>query len=204
MINKYNVIEKTKEDAENKILEQTETTLENLYVKVNKIETGSLIKKTKYEMEAIKKEDVKNYIKDYFNHLSYFSNIQIKSEIRESEDLYSILLMSNNNPILIGKEGRNLNSIQLLLRNSLQAQTGFNIKVNVDASNYKSKKLKYLERDIKKIIDDVLKTKEDVKLDPMNSYERRFIHNLVSNHENLKSESEGTGKERRVTIKYID
>ena len=39
-----------------------------------------------------------------------------------------------------GKDGRTINSLQLLMRQSLQNQTGMAIKVNLDASNYKVKK----------------------------------------------------------------
>ena len=36
----------------------------------------------------------------------------------------------------------------------------------------------------------------------MNSYERRFIHNLISEYDDLQTESIGEGKDRRITIKY--
>ena len=69
-------------------------------------------------------------------------------------------------------------------------------------SNYKVKKEKHLSFEIKKICKDVLKTKMDVKLDPMNSYERRIVHNVVSKFDNLYSESVGEGINRYTVIKY--
>ena len=54
----------------------------------------------------------------------------------------------------------------------------------------------------KKIINEVQSTKITAALDPMNSYERRFVHNLVSEYKNLTTESIGEGRDRRVTIKY--
>ncbi len=202
MINKYEVVEKTKEDALEELKIITEKELNELYFSEQEVESGSIIKKKKYKINAVKKEEVIEYIKNYFNHLSYFSNINIKSEVRENEDIISVILVSNNNPVLIGKDGKNLNSIQMMLRTALTNQTGQNIKINIDAANYKNKKLKYLERDIKNIIREIKSTKEDATLDPMNSFERRFVHNLVSEHEDLMSESTGAGKERKITIKY--
>ena len=42
----------------------------------------------------------------------------------------------------------------------------------------------------------------DIYLDPMNAYERRYIHNLVNSHNFVKTESVGEGTERRIVIKY--
>ncbi|MEK7512584.1 MAG: R3H domain-containing nucleic acid-binding protein [Patescibacteria group bacterium] len=46
-------------------------------------------------------------------------------------------------------------------------------------------------------------TKADVELPPMNSYERRLVHMEITTHPDLKTESVGVGKERRVVIKRI-
>ena len=95
-----------------------------------------------------------------------------------------------------------LNSIQVLLKKLIEIQTGMNLRINLDIENYKKRKIENLERDIKKIIKDVLRTRVDAKLDPMNSYERRIVHNLVSNYGQLSSSSEGEEPNRYVVIKY--
>lgn len=46
-------------------------------------------------------------------------------------------------------------------------------------------------------------TKEDVELPPMNGYERRIVHVEIAAHPELRTESEGIGKERKVIIKHI-
>ena len=112
-------------------------------------------------------------------------------------------MVSNNNPVLIGKEGKNLNSLQYLLRQSLNNQVGFDVKVNLDASNYRAKKIKGFEYQIKNIVREVQKTKIDTKLDPMNSYERRIVHALLSGFSNVTTESVGEEPNRCVVIKYI-
>jgi spoIIIJ-associated protein len=47
-------------------------------------------------------------------------------------------------------------------------------------------------------------TKTDVELPPMNSYERRLVHMEITTHPELRTESVGDGKERRVVIKRIE
>lgn len=45
--------------------------------------------------------------------------------------------------------------------------------------------------------------KEIVELPPMNSYERRIVHMEISIHPELKTESIGEGRDRRVAIKLL-
>lgn len=45
--------------------------------------------------------------------------------------------------------------------------------------------------------------KQDMELPPMNAYERRLVHVEIATHPELRTESAGDGKERRVVIKYI-
>ena len=131
-------------------------------------------------------------------------NIKIQYELNETDGIYNLTLVSENNPILIGREGKTLESLQLLLRQAVQKQTGHSIKVNIDISGYKNKKMKNLEYEVKKIAREVQTSKIDASLDPMNSYERRRIHTLISEMKNLTTESVGEGKERHIIIKYVE
>lgn len=46
-------------------------------------------------------------------------------------------------------------------------------------------------------------TKDEIELPPMNAYERRLVHLEIATHPELKTESMGLGKERRVVIKRL-
>ena len=129
-------------------------------------------------------------------------NIDVDMEILENDGIYNITLVSDNNSILIGKEGKTLNSIQTILRQALKNNSEFSLKANVDVSNYKLKKMKNIERLVRELVKEVKETKLSVSLEPMNSYERRLVHTIVSEYPDLETESTGEGKERHVTIKY--
>ena len=45
--------------------------------------------------------------------------------------------------------------------------------------------------------------KSNIEVDPMPAFERRIVHEFLSDAADLKTESEGTGPSRRVVIKYI-
>lgn len=201
MLEKFKLEGKSKEELLNKFLKDENISLDEVIIKETE-EAAKLFKSKKIILEIIKKEDVIKFIKNYITELSNKMKLQINSEVREKDNIYTILLVSENNNVLIGKDGKTLNSIQLLLHQSLSSQIGINIRVSVDVSNYKDKKIKRLEREIKQIIKEVEKTKIEAKLDPMNSYERRIVHTLVSENSNLETESIGESPNRYVVIRY--
>ena len=65
----------------------------------------------------------------------------------------------------------------------------------------KEKREKLLERLAKRIAREVKSTKVEAKLDSMNSYERRVIHNILTNFKGVYTESEGEEPNRYVVIK---
>lgn len=196
MINVYKYEGKDEEECLTKCIEELD--VYNCDILVKNIE-----EEDSFKIEVIKKEDVISFIKEYIKEVAKKMNIEINMEVREDEEVFSVTMVSDKNPILIGKEGKNLNSIQYLLRQALSNQTGFNIKVNLDASNYRAKKVRNFEYQIKNIVREVQKTKIDTKLDPMNSYQRRIVHALLSDFSNVTTESVGEEPNRCVVIKYI-
>ncbi len=196
MINVYKYEGKDEEECLTKCIEELD--VYNCDILVKNIE-----EEDSFKIEVVKKDDVISFIKEYIKEVAKKMNIEINMEVREDEEVFSVTMVSDKNPILIGKEGKNLNSIQYLLRQALSNQTGFNIKVNLDASNYRAKKVRNFEYQIKNIVREVQKTKIDTKLDPMNSYQRRIVHALLSDFSNVTTESVGEEPNRCVVIKYI-
>ena len=176
---------------------------DDLYLIETEKENG-LFKGKKVIIEAITKDEIINNIKEFFKELSKNMGISINVEIRFENNNINILLLTDNNNIMIGKDGKTLNSIQLILRQTMRDLSKFGLKIIIDIGNYKSKKLKNLEYEIKKICKEVLKTKIEVKLDPMNSYERRKVHSIVSEFEDLQSISYGIDPNRYTVIKIKD
>ena len=194
---------KTKEEALENILKKTNLTQDDFFLKSEFVE-GKLFKSSKYIVSALKKEDVKKFITEYIENLSKLLNLDITSEILNNNESFNVTLVSDNNAILIGKEGKNLNAIQTILRQAIKTEAGINLKISVDVGNYKLKKMKNIEIEVRKIAEEMEKSHLDVSLDPMNSYERRLVHNIINEYSNLTTESFGEGKDRHVVIKYIE
>ena len=196
---KYNYEAKTKEEAINKALEELNTTEENIIVKVLEEKQGLLKKIVKIEVTKV--NDLVDYLKECINKITSLMNIKVNLEVRIRENNIDMKIFSDNNSILIGKDGRNLESFQNILRQILLSNVESDYRLNLDIENYREKKVTNLERMAKKIAREVKLTKVEAKLDRMNSYERRIIHNILSNNKYVYTESIGEEPNRCVVIK---
>lgn len=197
MIEVYKFEEKNEEECRLKCLD-------TLDVYNNEIITHEINETDKYIIECVKKSDIEDFIKTFIKNITTKMGLETKIEIEEDENIFKVNMFSNNNQILIGKEGRTLEAIQNILRQIISRKTGFNIKITLDASNYRVKKEHYFEKNIKSIINDVMKTKDEIKLDPMNSYKRRIVHSIASEYYNIETESFGEEPNRYVVIRYLE
>ena len=148
-----------------------------------------------------KEETVGLLTKKFVTDLVNAMGLDVKLETKRGENNILIKLYSDNNPILIGKNGRTLMSIQNILHQSIYAKTGIHVNILLDASNYKEKKQKNIEYMAKKLAKEVAQTGIEIKMDSMNSYERHLVHDVLSNYKGIKTESEGEEPNRCVVIK---
>ena len=190
---------KTQEEALNKCLEDLNVNSSEVYSYFE--EESGLFGKKKYIAYVITKYDVKEYVKEFLLDLAKHMNISFNTEVNEKDGVISAIIITDDSAALIGKEGKTLNSIQTILRQSIRNFGNFDIKINLDISGYKLKREKNIEREVRKIAKEVLKTKIEAKLDPMNSYERRIVHTIISSYDGLATQSEGEAPNRYVVIK---
>ncbi len=192
---------KTKEEAKSKALESLKITEEEAYIKEEEIK-GKLFKATTYKCSVIKYSDIADFIKNKLNELLNNMNLEVKFETNVRNEQINIKMYSDNNSILIGRNGQTLMAIQTILRQIVHNEIGIYPYILLDVENYKEKKISQLERNAKKIAHEVQKTKIDVSLDNMNSYERRIIHNALANFKNISTLSEGEEPNRHIVIRY--
>lgn len=170
-----------------------------------KEETVGLLRKKKYTLNVVLKSDVLEYSKKLLKDI--VEGMGIKDVIIESQrkdNFIKLTLHSSDNSILIGRDGRTLSSLQNLIRTSVSNQTGIYFNIILDVENYKVKKEHNIERLAKKLAKEVLRTKEPITVDSMNSYERRLVHNALANFKGITSDSEGEEPNRRIVIKPVE
>lgn len=194
---------KTPEEAKEKALEALNVSENEMFCKEEEIK-GKLFKATTYKCSAIKISDIAEFLKKKLSEL--LKNLGIEGQIETSirEEQINIKMYSDKNNILIGKNGQTLMAIQTVLRQMVHNEIGMYPYILLDVENYKEKKISNLERNAKRIAKEVQKTKIDVSLDNMNSYERRIIHNALTKFKNISTTSEGEEPNRHVVIRYVE
>ncbi len=190
---------KTKEEAIEKALTELKTTEDSLIVKVLSEKQGLLKKEVK--IQAININDVITYLKDSVKEITNLMNIECNLEVKRREKNIIIEIYSDKNSILIGKNGKNLEAFQNIIRQIAPQEVNNMYKIVLDIENYKDRKISKLERMAKQVAKEVKMTKVEAKLEPMNSYERRAIHNILTNNKYVYTESTGEEPNRCVVIK---
>lgn len=190
---------KNKEEAINKAVNELNTIRENLIVEVLE-ETKGIVKK-KVVVKVIKQDEIVDFIKDTLNEITKSMGVNINLEVRKRNETISIKIFSDNNAILIGKNGRTITALQSLIKQMVYNVLEEKISIILDVENYKEKRIKSLEYLARNTAKEVSKTKIEAKLDSMNSYERRIIHEALSNNRYVYTESTGEEPNRCVVIK---
>jgi spoIIIJ-associated protein len=199
---KFEVFEaKTLEDAKAKALEELNVSEEEI-ISTYEEKKGKLFKGSTVLFKAVKISTVAEFIKDNLKELLENMNIEAQFETNVRNSQINIKMYSDKNNILIGKNGQTLMAIQTILRQQVYNKINVYPHILLDVENYKEKKLSNLERNAKRIAKEVMKTKIDVELDNMNSYERRIIHNALADFKNISTTSEGEEPNRHIVIRY--
>ncbi len=202
MLNKHNYTGKTYEEAVNKAKIDLQELEENLIINT-KEEKKTLLSK-KVEIEVIEKREVKEYLKKQIKSLLKDMGFDVEIEITVNNDTPTYRLYSTNDALLIGKDGKNLKALTTVVNAILTKEINTNYRFLIDVSDYKEKNDRRIERLAKKLAREVKETKVEVKMDSMNSYQRRLVHNILNNNKYVYTESVGEEPNRCVVIKPRD
>ena len=95
----------------------------------------------------------------------------------ESENGLTLQVYTAEKGALIGHNGQTMDDLQYLLNRVLQAQDATSPRVQVDVEHYRDMRNDLLVARVRKLAETVRTTGMPVHLEPMNSYDRRLIHN---------------------------
>ena len=191
---------KTKEEAVAKALKELNVEESEMFYSYEETK-GKLFKAGSFKVTAYTRDDVMELMKDFIKELCSNLGIEVSFESNIREKQFNIKMFSDNNPILIGKGGRTMKAIETITKQKVQNDLGIRVKLFLDVENYNEKRIKQLERLAINTAKEVRNTKVEVALDNMNSYERRIIHNKLTNFKGVTTESTGEEPNRHIVIK---
>lgn len=124
----------------------------------------------------------------------------IEMGIRNNRPVVQIVADDNTDiKHLIGRNGEVVDALQQLCRLAVQQSTGERSHLIVDVDGYLKRKRQRLRNAALDAVDEVRDTGEPVSLEPMNSFERKIVHDIVR-EEGLRSRSHGEEPHRYVTV----
>lgn len=198
---KQKFIGKTYEEAVNNAMISLQESEENLIIKKLSEEKGGLFKASKVEIEVIEKRNILPEIKNYIVNILKLSGFTVNIEVKNKETIPTLTIYSDNDSLIIGRNGKNLQALSIITNQYIQKLIDKSYKFILDVNSYKEKRDEHLENLARKIAREVAKTKIEVKMDSMNSYERRVIHNALTNNKKVYTESVGEEPNRCVVVK---
>ncbi|HVM36107.1 MAG TPA: R3H domain-containing nucleic acid-binding protein [Actinomycetota bacterium] len=101
---------------------------------------------------------------------------------------------------LIGRRGQTLDALQEIARTAVQRRVRSRVRLIVDVEGYRSRRRESLREYARSMAQRAIERGSEIELEAMNAYERKIVHDAVSEIEGATSFSEGEEPNRRVVV----
>ena len=134
--------------------------------------------------------------------IGLLERMEVRAEVDGSikEGNVCLEIRGDKDGILIGKHGRTLEALQVLMNRIINKQAKDPVRVLVDIDHYRDRRSESLARMASRLGERVKSTGEAITIGPYNAQERRVIHVTLKEDPALKTESLGEGVFKRLTI----
>lgn len=145
-------------------------------------------------------EETLEFAKKYVADVLSFFEVNVDVDVTMADDVIELSVPSTEiNSILIGKNAETLRSLQFLLSTTLRGKGADVVRVNIDVADYKKQRADKVAKQAKEWIEEVLRT-GDSYIARLNAADRRIVHHVASEYENIRTFSEGEGRDRHIVI----
>ena len=144
-------------------------------------------------------EKIIDFVKTLIEKMGYEAAVEIM--FREEKKI-GIKLSSESSSILIGRKGKNLDAMQLIVNVYAGHLGREDLRIILDTENYRIRREESLVRLAYVTADKVRQKKTSILLEPMNPFERRLIHTTLNDIADVETTSEGEGLYKQVRVIY--
>ncbi len=146
------------------------------------------------------KQESIEFAKEFFEDLLSFFGVNVLTDAKAEDDVVEIDVPSTDDSrILIGKNAETLRSFQYMVSNALRNKDAELVRVNIDIAGYKKQRAEKLEEKARGWIDEIRKTGES-RVEALNPADRRVVHKVAQEFDDIETFSEGVGRDRKITI----
>lgn len=145
-------------------------------------------------------EESLEFAQKYVADLIAFFGVNADVEASIEDEMIAVSVSSTDiNSLLIGRNAETLRSIQLLVSQALRSKGAENSRVNIDIADYKKQRAEKIEAQAREWIEEVRST-GDSHIARLNAADRRVVHRVASEYSDIRTFSEGEGRDRRIVI----
>ena len=130
-------------------------------------------------------------------HMGYPGKVSVL--FREKHKL-GLKIDSEHSSILIGKKGKNLDALQLLLNIYASRLNRDDVRIILDTENYRVRREESLVRLAYNVAEKVRESRGSILLEPMNPFDRWLIHTTLNDINDVETKSEGDGLYKQVRV----
>lgn len=145
-----------------------------------------------------------DYLEEFLDIADFDGDIDL--DVGHGRALVAIVAEGNRNRTLqrlIGDEGEVVDALQDLTRLAVQTKNGERSRLMLDIGGFRENKRAHVVKLAREAIAKVRSSGEEVRMDPMNAFERKVVHDEVA-AAGLFSSSAGDDPDRRVVITLSD
>jgi spoIIIJ-associated protein len=102
--------------------------------------------------------------------------------------------------ILIGKYGRTLESLQMLINRMVNKQLKNSVRIVIDIDDYRKRRSDSMSKIAQRLGEKAKRTGRSLTIGPFNAHDRRIIHLTLKEDPSLKTESLGEGDLKKIKI----
>ena len=136
--------------------------------------------------------------------LGFFGEKKVSIDEYEGDEGELLLDVSGGDlAVLIGRHGRTLDSLQMIVSSFMSNRLKFHYPIVIDIEGYKSRRKEKLVNLAHSAAARAKRQHGRISLAPMNAYERRIVHLALLDDVEVTTHSEGVDPERRVVITYV-
>jgi spoIIIJ-associated protein len=126
--------------------------------------------------------------------------VDAKIEITEKSEKILYNVVGGNSALLIGKRGKTLEAIQLIVEKVINKKNEKRTRTIVDIEGYKEKRISYLKSLAKRLAEKCKRFGKPMSLGEMNAHDRRIIHITLKSDKGVSTKSKGEGGLRKIVI----
>lgn len=132
-----------------------------------------------------------------------FKKLEIDGEFSlvENDEMIDVMMETKDTGIVIGYHGEVLESLQLVLSLAVAKKLGRFVRISIEVDGYKKNRTEYLEKLAMQVKEKAIAENKEQVLMNLKSWERRIIHLLLQEDDQVTSESSGEGRDRVLLIK---